>query len=142
MRWKWSKSRRSLCGWTATSNSQKHAQGNAQQAFQEWYRRQARQVIGEHVELFAAKYSFQYGKIRISSARTRWGSCSPTGDLSFSWRLILNPLEVVDYVIIHELVHTVHHNHSKRFWKKVEKILPDYKEYNKWLRKHGQDGML
>ena len=49
-----------------------------------------------------------------------------------SWKL-------VDYIVIHELVHAVHHNHSKRFWKKVEKILPDYKEYNKWLRKHGQD---
>ena len=118
------------------------ALGNAQQVFQDWYRRQARQIIGERAKLFATKYDFQYGKVRISSARTRWGSCSPTGDLSFSWRLILNPLEVVDYVVIHELVHTVHHNHSKRFWKKVEKILPDYKEYNKWLRKHGQEGFL
>ena len=77
-----------------------------------------------------------------SARRAPLGFCSPTGDLSFSWRLILNPLEVVDYVVIHELVHTVHHNHSKRFWKKVEKILPDYKEYNKWLRKHGQEGFL
>jgi predicted metal-dependent hydrolase len=118
-----------------------HAQGNAQKVFEDWYRIQARQIIGEHVGLFAARHNFQYGKIRISSARTRWGSCSPTGNLSFSWRLILNPIEAVDYVIIHELVHTVHHNHSKRFWKKVEKILPDYKEYNKWLRKNGREGM-
>jgi len=56
--------------------------------------------------------------------------------------LILNPIEVVDYVIIHELVHTVVLNHSKRFWKMVEKILPDYKVYNKWLRKYGRDEMV
>ncbi len=116
------------------------AQGNAEQAFQDWYRKQARQIISQHVALFAARYDFQYGKIRISSARTRWGSCSPTGNLSFSWRLILTPIDVVDSVIIHELVHTVVHNHSKRFWKKVEKILPDYKQYNKWLRKNGREG--
>ena len=118
------------------------AQANAQKAFQDWYRKQARRIISEHVVLFAAQYGFQYEKIRISSARTRWGSCSPSGSLSFSWRLILTPIEVVDYVIIHELVHTVVHNHSKRFWKKVEKILPDYREYNKWLRKNGRKEMV
>jgi predicted metal-dependent hydrolase len=118
------------------------AQASAQKAFEVWYRKQARRIITEHAVLFAAQYDFQYEKIRISSARTRWGSCSPSGTLSFSWRLILTPMEVVDYVIIHELVHTLVHNHSKRFWKKVEKILPDYKEYNKWLRKNGRKEMV
>jgi predicted metal-dependent hydrolase len=118
------------------------AQVNALKAFQDWYRKQARRLITEHVEQFAARYDFQYKKIRISSARTRWGSCSPSGTLSFSWRSILTPIEVVDYVIIHELVHTIVHNHSKRFWKTVEKILPDYKVHNKWLRKNGRDRML
>lgn len=118
------------------------ARGNAQKAFQDWYRKQARQIITGHVDLLAARHNFQYEKIRISSARTRWGSCSPSGTLSFSWRLIMTPMEVVDYVIIHELVHTMVHNHSKRFWKMVEKLLPDYREYNKWLRKNGRDGML
>jgi predicted metal-dependent hydrolase len=117
------------------------AREDAQKVFQDWYRAQARQVIKERVDFFSTRYHFQYEKIRISSARTRWGSCSPTGTLSFSWRLILNPIEVVDFVIIHELVHTVVHNHSKRFWKKVEKILPNYKEYNKWLR-NGQERTL
>lgn len=118
------------------------AREDAQKVFQEWYRAQARQVIQERVEIFSARYQFQYEKIRISSARTRWGSCSPTGTLSFSWRLILNPMGVVDYVVIHELVHTVVHNHSKRFWRSVEKIMPNYKEFNKWLNKNGQDVML
>jgi len=118
------------------------SQGNARKVFQEWYRDRARQIISDRVNLFAAQFSFEYEKIRISSARTRWGSCSPSGTISFSWRLITTPSEVVDYVIIHELVHTVVHNHSKRFWKKGEKIRPNYRDYNKWLRKNGREGML
>jgi predicted metal-dependent hydrolase len=118
------------------------AREDAQKAFQDWYRAQARQVIKERVNFFSTQYNFQYEKLRIGSARTRWGSCSPTGTLSFSWRLILNPMDVVDYVVIHELVHTVVHNHSKRFWKSVEKILPNYKVFNKWLNKNGRDVML
>jgi predicted metal-dependent hydrolase len=90
------------------------------------------------VDHYASQYGFQYKKIGITSAQTRWGSCSANGSLNFSWRLILAPMEAVDYVVVHELVHTVHHNHSRRFWQKVGKIMPDYKERRKWLRKNGQ----
>jgi len=118
------------------------AQDKAAPAFERWYRAQARQILNERVSLFAGQYDFQYGKIGITSARTRWGSCSANGSLNFSWRLVLAPIEAVDYVVVHELVHTVFHNHSKRFWKKVETILPDYKERRKWLRKNGQPLMF
>ncbi len=106
----------------------KSARENAELVFQNWYRKQTLQIITERVKYFADRYQFHYAKIRITSARTRWGSCSSKGTLSFSWRLILTPMETVDYVVIHELAHTVHHNHLKRFWALVEKILPDYKE--------------
>lgn len=115
---------------------------NAEQTFQHWYREQARQILTERVRLFAGQHNLQYQKIRIGSARTRWGSCSDKDVLSFSWRLILTPMEIVDYVVVHELAHTLVHNHSKRFWKQVEKFLPDYKERRKWLRTNGQKGML
>jgi len=114
------------------------AQTNAKMIFQDWYRRHARQVIEPRTALFAKKHQLHYEKIRISSARTRWASCSSKGTLSFSWRLILLHPDVIDYVIIHELAHTVHHNHSKRFWKLVEELLPDYKERRKQLREYGQ----
>ena len=104
--------------------------------FERWYREQARQVLTERVESFAHQYGFRYKRIRITSARTRWGSCSATGALSFSWRLILAPPSVVDYVAIHELVHTVEHNHSKQFWERVRTLLPDYPEHRRWLREH------
>ncbi len=113
------------------------ARSQAEQLFRAWYRRQARRIIRSRVNWYAKTQGFQVAGIRITSARTRWGSCSAKGALSFSWRLILAPMEVVDYVVVHELVHTIHHNHSKRFWKKVEKILPDYKACNRWLSRNG-----
>lgn len=118
------------------------AQHESSQVFARWYRAQARQILSERINLYACQYDFQYKGIKITSARTRWGSCSSTGSLNFSWRLIMAPMDVVDYVVVHELVHTVFHNHSRRFWKRVETILPDYKERKKWLRKNGQQAML
>ena len=113
------------------------AQSEAAITFEHWYRAQARQILQERVNVYARQHGFQYQKIRITSARTRWGSCSATGSLNFSWRLTMAPLEVVDYVVVHELVHTIIHDHSKRFWRKVEMILPTYKEHRTWLRKNG-----
>jgi predicted metal-dependent hydrolase len=118
------------------------ASARAEKVFEHWYRQQARRIIQERAEFYAKQYGFQYQGIKITSARTRWGSCSRNGSLNFSWRLIMAPLEQVDYVVVHELAHTVHHNHSKRFWKKVETVLPDYKERQKWLKKHGPRLML
>ena len=117
-------------------------QENAETVFQAWYSQQAKQLIVERVEYFADKYQLTYEGITITSARTRWGSCSPKNALSFSWRLIMTPLDVIDYVVVHELAHTVHHNHSKRFWGLVEKILPDFKERRTWLRQYGQQALL
>lgn len=114
------------------------AQRNARQAFERWYREQARRILAERVEFYACQYDFKYKRIGITSARTRWGSCSADGALNFSWRLILAPMHAVDYVVVHELVHTVYHNHSSQFWKKLETIMPDYRERKKWLRKNGQ----
>ncbi|MFT3894347.1 MAG: SprT family zinc-dependent metalloprotease [Anaerolineales bacterium] len=114
---------------------------NAEAVFRHWYRKQAAKIILERVALFAERYQLAVGTIRITSARTRWGSCSPKNNLSFSWRLVLTPPDVIDYVVIHELAHTVHHNHSKRFWKLVEKWMPDYKERRKQLRTYGKEIM-
>ena len=78
-----------------------------------------------------------YGTVRLSSARTRWGSCSARGNLNFHWKLILMPPEVLDYVVVHELAHRREMNHSPRFWAIVEKVLPDYKERRRWLKENG-----
>jgi predicted metal-dependent hydrolase len=106
--------------------------------FTAWYKQQARWVLAERVQWFASRCKFTYTQVRISSAHTRWGSCSSRGTLSFTWRLVMAPLEVVDYVVVHELAHLRVRNHSPAFWKEVEAILPDYKARQKWLKTNGK----
>lgn len=115
----------------------KSAQPRAVSVFEAWYKKQARAVLTERVEFFARKYGFKAGKIRISSARTRWGSCSAKSTLSFTWRLVMAPPQVIDYVVVHELCHLRELNHSKSFWAQVEAILPDYKSHRRWLKHNG-----
>ncbi len=109
----------------------------AAQFFEKWYRQQARGVFTERVQTYAGEYGFEYGKLRLSSARMRWGSCSSKGTISLTWRLIMVPLEIVDYVVVHELTHLRENNHSKAFWSAVAAIMPDYKERRKWLKENG-----
>lgn len=109
----------------------------ARQVFEQWYRAQARLVIGLRVETLARQHDFKVAGVRISGAKTRWGSCSAAGTLSFTWRLVLLPVEVIDYVAVHELVHLRIKNHQKAFWERVAAILPDYKAQRKWLRENG-----
>jgi predicted metal-dependent hydrolase len=118
------------------------AQGRAPLEFERWYRARAREILVERVSYFAAEYELKFQGVKINAARTRWGSCSAKGSLNFSWRLMMAPMESVDYVVAHELVHTLIHNHSKRFWNKVESIMPDYKARRMWLQKHGPELML
>jgi predicted metal-dependent hydrolase len=113
------------------------AQPRAESVFETWYKKRARAVFTERVEFFAREHGFNVRKIRISSARTRWGSCSTKGTLSFTWRLVMAPLDVIDYVVVHELCHLKELNHSKAFWTQVEAILPDYKTRRKWLKNNG-----
>jgi len=110
------------------------AQSRAESVFEAWYKKQARIVLMERVVFFANKYGFEVTKIRISSARTRWGSCSRKGTLNFTWRLVMAPPDVIDYVVVHELCHLRELNHSPAFWAQVEAILPDYKPKRKWLK--------
>ncbi len=109
---------------------------NPQGVFKNWYRQQARALLTARVEKYAAQYGFQYKNLRITSARTRWGSCTSRGTLSFPWRLVMAPLVVIDYVVIHELVHTRLPHHGPLFWQQVAAIVPDYKEKRKWLEEN------
>ena len=118
------------------------ARPQAESVFTAWYKKQAREVLIPRVEFFARTYGFEMEKTRISSARTRWGSCSSKKTLSFTWRLVMAPLDMIDYVVVHELCHLNEMNHSKTFWAQVETILPDYKSRRKWLKNHGKKLVL
>ena len=109
----------------------------AKQVFVNWYRDRAYEKISERVKWYAKKRGFKYNRINITNAQKRWGSCSAKGNLNFSWRLIMAPLCVIDYVVVHELVHLEEMNHSKSFWNKVKMLMPNYEKYKNWLKKNG-----
>ncbi len=108
----------------------------ARELFRTWYRARAREILEERVEHFARQMGLAVRGVRITGARERWGSCSPSGTLNFAWRLVTAPPGIIDYVIVHELAHLVEMNHSRRFWEQVGRILPDYAERRAWLRKN------
>ena len=87
----------------------------------------------------AARLGVRYARIRIADQRTRWGSCSRTGTLSFNWRLVLAPHPVLEYAAVHELCHLVVSDHSPGFWQVVERARPGYREERRWLRDHGHE---
>ena len=100
-------------------------------------RRLARSRIVEVAQREAAALGVTYGRIAIRDQRTRWGSCSPRGTLSFNWRLVLAPAEVLEYVVVHELCHLREANHSRHFWALVERARPTFVEERAWLTRHG-----
>ncbi len=114
-----------------------NAQKRRERVFTRWYKERAFEIITERVAEYAKQYGFSPKQVKITSARTRWGSCSPNGTLNFTWRLVMAPLEVIDYVVVHELAHLRVKNHSRKFWRVVESILPEYNLQRKWLREHG-----
>lgn len=103
-----------------------------------WYKVQARRILAERVDLFARLHQLHYRSIRITSARTRWGSCSQSNALSFTWRLVMAPPEIIDYIVVHELAHTVEKNHGRAFWQRVETMLPDFRVRRTWLKLNGR----
>ena len=103
------------------------------EAEKKYYRNLAREVLGARTGYYARKMGVTYGRISIREQKTRWGSCSREGNLNFNCRLLFVPDRIVDYVVIHELAHRRFMNHSKAFWKEVEKYMPDYKEQKKLL---------
>jgi predicted metal-dependent hydrolase len=113
------------------------AGAQAAPAVERFYRRAARAEIAPRVDVAAAAVGRACTKLTIRAQRTRWGSCSATGALSFNWRLLLAPEPVLDYVVWHEACHLVVLDHSPRFWALVEHHLPAYREPQRWLRRHG-----
>ena len=99
--------------------------------------RRALERIREELERWAPTVGRPYGRVAIREQRTRWGSCSSRGTLSFNWKLYLTAPECLDYVVVHELCHLVHMDHSPAFWAEVERIMPDYRTWKKWLRDNG-----
>jgi predicted metal-dependent hydrolase len=99
----------------------------------------ARELVSLLAEEQAERIGVAYQRIRIGGQRTLWGSCSARGTLSFNWRLVLAPLDVLDYVVVHELCHLRVPDHSRRFWALVERHRPHWRQQRDWLRRHGPE---
>lgn len=102
-------------------------------------RRAARELVTMLAEEEAEELGVAYTRIEIRDQRTRWGSCSARGTLSFNWRLVLAPYDVLDYVVVHELCHLREPNHSRRFWQLVETRRPGWRVHRDWLHQHGPE---
>jgi len=99
-----------------------------------WYMSSAQIELSRRTEYISRRTGLKYSGIKVTWAEKRWGSCSKNGQINYSWRLVMAPENVIDYVVLHELSHTVFRNHSRDFWALVRKHMPDYPSRNKWLR--------
>ncbi|MCA9400332.1 MAG: M48 family metallopeptidase [Candidatus Omnitrophica bacterium] len=108
-----------------------------------WYRQQALEYLGGRVFHFARMIGVEPARISVKTQKRMWGCCDyNTKSIYLNWQIILSPPSVVDYVVVHELCHLIHPNHSKRFWNKVRKILPEYEHEKRWLKEHFLDMVL
>ena len=99
-----------------------------------WLKEEAKRVIDERTTRYANIMGVVPGEIKLSEAKARWGSCSAKNNLNFAWRLVMCPLFVIDYVVVHELSHITYKNHSPAFWARVKTLLPDYEDRQNWLK--------
>jgi len=110
---------------------------DAATALEIWYKTQAQDVFEQRSSFFSTDMCLHPSLIGIKAYKTRWGSCHTDGRIYFNWRLVMAPMAVIDYVVVHELSHLLHPNHSPLFWKQVETRCPSYREHRTWLRKNG-----
>jgi hypothetical protein len=135
---------------TEPGRTRVHRQGDAllvpttdrHSALERWFRRAARSEIAPRLDRACVLAGASYRRLTIRGQRTRWGSCSPTGTLSFNWRLLLAPEPVLDYVVWHEVCHLEVLDHSPRFWALLQDRCPDYRQHVRWLRRHGSTLVL
>jgi predicted metal-dependent hydrolase len=106
-------------------------------ALERWYRRQARDVVAARLDAATARAGTRWTRLSIRGQRTRWASCSQDGAMSFNWRLLLAPVEILDYVVEHEVAHLEVLDHSPRFWRLLGTRCPAYREHERWLRRNG-----
>jgi predicted metal-dependent hydrolase len=113
------------------------ADGALRKALEHWYRKRARAEVAPRLDAACARAGSSYTRLQIRGQRTRWASCSSSGAMSFNWRLLLAPAEILDYVVEHEVAHLELLDHSPRFWRLLASRSPDWREHEAWLRRHG-----
>lgn len=102
-----------------------------------WYKQRAYDKLSQMVEQFSHQVGAYPTKVEIKNFKARWGSCSSTGVIQFNWRIMLAPKRMTEYVVVHELCHILQHNHSKAYWREVERVMSDYRVCREWFKANG-----
>ena len=113
--------------------------GNLRDHLEKWYKQHALEYFTQRVNEYCSLTGLKYSSIKVNEATTRWGSCGYKDTLNFTWRLIMAPPRVIDYVVVHELMHVKQKNHSCKFWSEVRKVIWDYKQDERWLKENSHD---
>ena len=114
----------------------------ARQLIEQFYRKQAKDKLTKLTEQYAHIVGVQFQKITIRNQTTRWGSCSSRGNLSFNLKILCAPIQMIEYVVLHEVMHLKHFNHSKDFWHDIKELMPDYMERMNYFKQYGQNFMI
>lgn len=112
------------------------ARSSLKKELQHFYREEAERIVRELLAQYSEELDLRYNTVRFKNQKTRWGSCSHKRNLNFNWRLAMAPEEIIEYIVVHELIHLEERNHSKKFWRKLSHVLPDCAERAAWLKEH------
>ena len=122
---------------TESDTTGSHYESSVKAALKEWYRSRALDKLNEKTQRYSSIIGVSPKSVDVKEYKSRWGSCSSTGDVSYNWRIIIAPHHIVDYIVVHELCHLIEHNHGPRYWKHVERVIPSYKNCREWLKING-----
>lgn len=123
-------------GWFVLGKKNK---ANAAEVFKSWYSEHLKIKLRERLNIFEKSRDIAVKEFRVLELGYRWGSCSKDGTLNFNWKIAMAPLGVVDYIIAHEIAHLKEATHSEKFWKEVQRLMPNYVEKKEWLKQNGQE---
>ncbi len=113
-------------------------EGEVRSLLVDWYRRHAQQRLEEKTDRYAKALQVEPNSVSVKDYKSRWGSCSTKGDISYNWRIVIASHRIVDYVVVHELCHLLEHNHSAIYWRHVERVIPDFQECREWLKQNSE----
>ncbi|MGI1680100.1 MAG: M48 family metallopeptidase [Cellvibrionaceae bacterium] len=111
--------------------------GEIKKTLWKWYQQEALKILSHKTKNLAEKINRPVTEIKLRRTKTKWGHCTTEGVIQYNWQIIAAPESVIDYLVAHEVSHLVHHNHGVRFWRHVERLYPEYKEHQLWLKQNG-----
>lgn len=111
---------------------------SVQQSLHGWYQSRALEKLKEKTKRYSSILGVKPQSVDVKEYKARWGSCSSSGDITYNWRIIIAPHQIVDYIVAHELCHLLEHNHGPKYWKLVQSVIPNYREHREWLKVNGE----